>query len=271
MRLLRLPRSVAALAVPVVAGLYAVTEARRVRRIPRLPEASRGLDELVDADRPGPRVELVVVGDSVASGVGCTSAAASFPSVLARLVAAALDRPVRVRSVGWTGARSEQVRSEQLPVVEAMGALDIIVCSVGANDATHLTPPERVTANLREFAERAHAATGATVLLTGIPEFRCARAFGVPLRTTAWLAGRVVHERQRELGAQLESAAFVDVLEAIGEAFRHDPTLLADDRFHPSDAGAARIADAVAPAVVAALGGADDERGAGQSQAPHSA
>lgn len=261
------PRGAAGLAVPAAAALYIAVEAARIKRVPRLPEVARDLDELVDAHRGGAPVELVLVGDSVSSGVGCTSANCSFPAVLARLVAAETDRAVHVRSLGWMGARAEQLRAAQLPVVESMGHVDVIVCSVGANDATHLTPPDRVAADLRTFCERAHAATGATVVLTGVPEFRSARALGAPVRTAAWLAGQLIHERQRDLGAEIDGAAFVDVLDAVGAAFRGEADLVAYDGYHPSDAGVVRIAETVAPAVVAALAvtaaedGEDDDRG----------
>lgn len=258
----------AAAAVPAAAVGYAAREAVRVQRVPRLPEAARGLDRVVppgaaampagavegqpggDAWAGGAPVSLVAIGDSVVSGVGCTSPESSVPGVLARLVADALGRPVHVRCLGRTGARAEHVRAEQVPRLAGLGPVDLIVVSVGANDTAHLTPAGRFAALLRSLCEEVHAVTGAPVLLTGVPEFRSATAIGRPLRTIVWLAGQRIHERQRRVAAELPCAGFVDVLAEVSDEFRRDPGLMAEDGYHPSDRGAARLARAIAPAVV---------------------
>lgn len=251
----------AAVALPLAAvAVYAAVERFRICRVPRLAEVARGMDALVHPegssgsppDHPTP-ASIVTIGDSLASGVGSTAAETSLPGVLARLVADALGRPVRVRSLGVTGARAQDVRRNQVPHLVGLGHVDVVVVSVGANDSTHLTPPPRFAAELRGLCEEAHAATGAPVLLTGVPEFRCARAIGPPLRVMAWLSGQLVHERQRDLAARLDGISFVDVLAEVGADFRRDATLVADDGYHPSDRGAARLAAAMAPAVVAVL------------------
>lgn len=265
----------APVAIPAVAAAtYAVFERVRIRRVPRLPEVARGLDLVVEpavdepdqpwlepvepaSDRlipPGPwsePVSMVALGDSVASGVGTSTAERSWPAVLAQLLANALGRRIHVRSLGRTGARAEDVRADQVPHLAALGHIDVIVISVGANDATHLTPPERFTEQLRALCADARAATAAPVLLTGVPEFRCARAIGLPLRTLAWLCGQRVHDRQRELATEFDGVEFVDVLAAVSADFRQDPGLVAHDGYHPSDRGAARLAAAIVPALEA--------------------
>lgn len=244
----------AAVGVPTAAvAAYVAFETARIRRVPRLPEAARDLDLVVDAHRGGPTASILMIGDSVASGVGASAPERSLPVELARLVTADLDRPVHVRSLGRTGARAETVRAEQTPRFAEVGAVDVVVASLGANDATHLTPPDRFTADLRSVCEQARAATGAPILLTGVPEFRGARALGLPLRTLAWLAGQVLHERQRRLAEELDGVLFADVLARAGPEFRRDRDLVAYDGYHPSDRGAARLAEGMAPAVTAAL------------------
>lgn len=246
---------VAAAAVPATAAGYAALEAVRIQRVPRLPEAARDLDVTVHPAGAGSHaadaapVSLVAIGDSVVSGVGCSAPERAVPSVLARLAAEGLHRRVRVRCLGRTGARVRGVRAEQVPQLGALGPVDAVVASVGANDATHLTPPRRFAAELRALCGEAHAATGAPVVLTGVPEFRSARAIGRPLRTVVWLASQRVHERQRRLAAELPGVTFVDVLADVGPDFRTDPGLMAADGYHPSDRGAARLAEAIAPAV----------------------
>lgn len=257
----------ATVALPAVAvATYAMFERVRIRRVPRLPEAARGLDAVfspdsLPADQPRPGaaatepISMVTIGDSVTSGVGASAAARSCPGVLAQLVATALDRPVRVRSLGRTGARAEDVRTEQIPWLGELGHVDVVVVAVGANDATHLTPPERFTGQLAALCDEARAGTGAPVLLTGTPEFRSTRALGLPLRTLAWLCGQGLHERQRELAADRDGVHFVDVLADVSTDFRQDPGFIAHDGYHPSDRGAARLAEAIMPAVVTVLDG----------------
>lgn len=259
------PVRAATVALPAVAAAtYAVVEKVRIHRVPRLPEVAAGLDLLVEPgvrepDRPTPRgswsepISMVALGDSVASGVGTSTAERSWPAVLAQLLASSLDRRVHVRSLGRTGARAEDVRADQVPRLAGLGHIDVIVVSVGANDATHLTPPERFTGQLRALCEESRAATAAPVLLTGVPEFRCARAIGFPLRTLAWLCGQRVHDRQRELAAELDGVEFVDVLADVSTDFRQDAGLVAHDGYHPSDRGAARLAEAIVPALEALL------------------
>lgn len=254
----------ATVALPAVAvATYAMVERVRIRRTPRLPEAARELDVVLRPDRSEPGqpdltasrspISMVAIGDSVASGVGASAAERSWPGALGQLVATALARPVRMRSLGRTGARAEDVRADQVPRLAELGHVDVIVVSVGANDATHLTPPDRFTTELQALCEEARAATGAPVLLTGIPEFRCARALGLPLRTLAWLCGQGLHQRQRKLAAELDGVEFVDVLADVSSDFRHDPGLVAYDGYHPSDRGATRLAEAIVSAVVALL------------------
>lgn len=265
----------AAVAVPMAA--YSAVEAVRIQRAPRLPEAARGLDTVVWPDgarTPGggatdpaglAPLSMVAIGDSVVSGVGCTAPERSVPGVLAGLVAHGLGRPVRVRCLGRTGARAEEVRAEQVPRLAGLGHVDLVVASVGANDAAHLTPPARFARALRRLCQEAHAATGAPVLLTGVPEFRSARAIGWPLRTLVWLAGRPVHERQRRIAAELAGVTFIDVLGEVGPDFLRDRGLMAEDGYHPSDRGAARLAEAIAPWVVTLMveaGGLTESRSA---------
>lgn len=255
------PVRTATVALPAVAAAtYAVVEKARIRRVPRLPEVAGELDLLVEPglsepDRPTPSgspaepLSMVALGDSVASGVGASSAARSWPAVLAQLAASTLGRSVHVRSLGRTGARAEDVRADQVPRLAELGHIDVVVLSVGANDATHLTPPERFTAQLRALCEESGAITAAPVLLTGVPEFRCARAIGLPLRTMAWLCGQRIHDRQRDLATEIPGVEFVDVLADVSTDFRQDPGLVAHDGYHPSDRGAARLAEAIVPAL----------------------
>jgi len=59
---------------------------------------------------------------------------------------------------------------------------------------------------------------------------------------------------QRQQAAVTEAAggSVADIAAEVGRAFVADPAMFSGDRFHPSSAGYARIAAALAPTVVAA-------------------
>jgi lysophospholipase L1-like esterase len=59
-------------------------------------------------------------------------------------------------------------------------------------------------------------------------------------------------QRQQEEVARAAGAGFADMGPEVGAAFAADPALFSADRFHPSPAGYALIAEALAPHVVAA-------------------
>ena len=237
-------------------GAWAVSERQRLRTIPRLPSVAEGLDAVVPPPASGREetspLRVVALGDSVMSGVGAGSVTASVPFVLATRVAEALDTPVRIRSLGRSGARVADVVAEQVPRLEEGEAPDVVVVSVGANDTTHLTPLARFAADLRTVIE-ATRASGAPIVVTGIPEFRSLAVLSTPLRYAAFCYGERVHGVQQQVTDAEPGAFFVDVKARVSEAFLRNPDLLAEDGFHPSPAGCACLADALAPAVIDAL------------------
>ena len=78
---------------------------------------------------------------------------------------------------------------------------------------------------------------------------------GHPLRELAGAYGALPHVLQRRV-AREEAAHFADVKAQVTRIFARDRSLFAQDRFHPSAAGYAMLADALAPAVVRAVRGA---------------
>ncbi|HUH08747.1 MAG TPA: SGNH/GDSL hydrolase family protein [Egibacteraceae bacterium] len=195
-------------------------------------------------------LELVLLGDSTVAGVGAPTVSESLSVLVAQRVAAALDRPVHVVGYGVSGARTHTVRAEQLPLV-AGAPPDALLIVVGSNDATHAAPPwvmrKRTRALLADAAE-----IGAPVVLGGIPEFKTTPAFPQPLRLAVGLYADVLRRVQRDVAAQM-GVGFVNIAAEASPRFLDDPSSMSADGFHPAPLGYGFWADALAPAVVAAI------------------
>lgn len=205
---------------------------------------------LVDERVPGgsePALELVVLGDSTVAGVGSPTVAESLPVLLAQRVAERLGRDVHVVGYGRAGARTEDVRTEQVPRLLDAG-VDVVVIIAGANDTTHATRSrllrEQTAALLREAADR----TGAPVVLGGIPRFRAVPALAEPLRTLVDVAANPRRAAQRAAAAET-GGLFVDLAAEASPRFLGLPESMSSDGFHPSPLGYGFWADALAPVV----------------------
>jgi lysophospholipase L1-like esterase len=209
------------------------------------------VDERVSVDGGnGDPLQLVVLGDSTVAGVGSRTVAESLPVLLAQRVAERLGRDVHVVGYGRAGARTDDVRTEQVPTLLDEG-VDVVVIVAGANDVTHATATgtlrDQTAALLRAAADR----TGAPVVLGGIPRFRAVPALAEPLRTVVDVAAVPRRAAQRQAAAETGSR-FVDIAAEASPRFVGVPASMSSDGFHPSGVGYGFWADALAPAVAEA-------------------
>lgn len=176
-----------------------------------------------------PRLRIVWLGDSTAAGVGVTDADDTLP----RLVAAGLDRPVQLTVLARSGARLGDVIDGQLAALAALRP-EIVLVSVGANDATHLTSPR----SYHRDWKRLRVPEGARLVVLGIPDMGSPPRLAQPLRALAGWRGRRLDRRGAQVVAREGRAVYVDIAAATGPAFRADPDrYFAGDRYHPSAAG----------------------------------
>ncbi len=188
---------------------------------------------------------LVVLGDSTTAGVGVSQAQDALPYLLARRIADAEARPVRVISYGWAGARTADLPRQQIahatgadgrhdPAGPFLADADIVAIVVGSNDATHQTPPARYRASLRETFEAVRAsAPGARVVLCGIPSFHgVLRAFE-PLIFLADQYARLLRPISRAEAARA-GAAYGDIHARVPPMIAGRTDVLSSDQFHPS-------------------------------------
>lgn len=219
------------LALPV---LHA--QGRRLgRQVPRLPEASGRSGTVGD----GPvSCRVVVVGDSVAAGVGVDRGEHTVAGRIATLLARDTAVHWLIHAKGGLDARGVQRR---LAGAVDLAAADVLVLSVGVNDLKALHTSRRWRAELTALLRHLRvAAPGARLVMLGMPPMDMFPALPRPLRDVLAVRARMLDAVAREVAlgsgagyASLDPAA----LEAQG-AF-------AADGFHPSAATHAAMAEAV--------------------------
>jgi lysophospholipase L1-like esterase len=199
----------------------------------------------VAPDVPPTPLTLAVLGDSIAYGTGARSAADALgPRLSAALTADGFDVSLHVLAV--PGAVSRDL-APQVERARRLGP-DLAVVVIGANDLARFVPADRAVASLAS-ALRDLRALGTDVVLVPAPDMSMVPFVPAAFRPAVQAACRVL---QREQTAVAEAAGCTVALVAaeVAGAFGSDPALFSSDRFHPSSAGYARIAAALAPFVL---------------------
>jgi lysophospholipase L1-like esterase len=213
-------------------------EVELARRGPDLDKVPYALDGLIGARAGEQPLRVVWLGDSTAAGVGASSPDAG----VARKVAAGLDRPVQLSSLAVSGDRVADVLKDQLPRVAKLDP-DLVLISIGSNDAVHLTAVGTFRSRYRRMLEGLPAT--AEVVVLGVPDMGSPPRFKQPLRAFAGWRGRRLDKVVREV-AREQGARYVDIAGYTGPAFRHDPgRYFSADHYHPGDAGYALWSEAV--------------------------
>lgn len=201
----------------------------------------------------GRPLEMVMLGDSTVAGLGSETVEDSLVLQTAQRVADQTGRAVHARGLGISGARAADVRDEQVPRIE--GPVDVVVIVIGSNDVTHLTPPWRFGDLTRTMIREAQRqAPGASIVLGGIPLFGEATALDEPLRSVVDAYAAVLRRVQQRAARNVDGATYVDIATEASPRFVGVPDAMSRDGFHPARVGYGFWADALAPAVVKAVG-----------------
>jgi lysophospholipase L1-like esterase len=204
------------------------------------------VDSATEVDAP---LTLVMLGDSTSVGYGTRSADELPGVILARAVAAALNRPVRMRSHGLTGARTSDL-TRQLTLCLADGP-DIVVILIGGNDMRDMVPPWRSAALLGE-AVTTLTSRGIPVVAGSCPDFGVITAIPQPLRSL--LSGWSLRLAALQERAVVEAGgAAVALARLVSPQFVGNPEMFARDHFHPSGAGYGRAMAVLLPALITEL------------------
>lgn len=197
--------------------------------------------------RQGPPMRLALLGDSIAWGQGASAPADRLgPRLVEGL--RARGTPVDHRVFAVPGARSRDLHDQVDRALAWEPALALVV--IGANDLTHREPVDEAVGALAEAVRRLRGA-GAEVVVAPAPDLGAVPHVPAYLREVVATASEVLRRRQADV-VEASGGQVADPAQRASRAFAADPGLFSSDRFHPSSAGYAVIADAVLPAVAEA-------------------
>ncbi|MBO0826801.1 MAG: SGNH/GDSL hydrolase family protein [Streptosporangiales bacterium] len=245
-------------ATAVGAALLAY-EARRARAKVGSPGEAPRTDGVYGSGRGTP-LRLLVLGDSLAVGLGVHDPRQTFAGAVATRLARERGRPVRLVNAAKIGAESAHLPEQLERGLAANPRPDLTLVVVGANDLTH---GRHWSESLRELSGTIHRLrdAGSQVVVGTCPDLGTVQPIAPPLRQLAARLSTSYAAHQRE--AAVEAGAHVVPLgERLGPSFAKDPgRYFGPDRFHPSADGYRLGAEAVMPAVRAALAGREPSKG----------
>lgn len=198
-----------------------------------------------------PPLNLVVLGDSTAAGLGSDDPQATVGPMLAKDVAAYTRGPVKLTTAATVGAESIDLGRQLANALDTAGAPDIAIILVGANDVTHRADRALAIAALSDCIDTLNA-MGTRVVVGTCPDLGTIKPVRPPLRQLIRRWSRDLAAAQAAVATE-RGAAVVSLGDVLGPEFAANPEVLfSKDQFHPSAEGYAHAAAALSPATLAA-------------------
>lgn len=167
-------------------------------------------DDAPFANVAGPRpLQVFLYGSGPAVGWGVHSHSLALPGQLAREIASTHRRGINVElqadSTVTAATARERLGSRQLL------QYDVIIVSLGANDAMALTPEAEWQASMEEFLRHIirESSIHTEFIVVGIPPLGPLPAFNSPLGKLASRHGEVLNDATEQVCAGLAQARFV--------------------------------------------------------------
>lgn len=205
--------------------------------------------------RYGDPIQLLVLGDSIAAGLGAEDGGGTLGARLSKKIAKATHRSVDLTTGAFVGAETSQVMA-QIDALRPTYRADVAVLIVGGNDVIHRVPVAESAKQLTDIVVRLRDLDVPVVVGT-CPDLGALRAVPNPLRALGARVSRQLAAAQTE--AALAAGAYVvSLAKVVGPFFITNPDeMFSLDRFHPSELGYKRTAEALLPSVLVAIGVSD--------------
>ncbi|WP_462418166.1 SGNH/GDSL hydrolase family protein [Kytococcus sp. Marseille-QA3725] len=209
--------------------------------------------------------KFVMMGDSVANGVGAQRPEQTIGARCARRIASLSGRPVYLESVAVNGVTSVGLDEQVDRALRKFPHPDLVLLSIGGNDIAKNADLPACLTELRRAVLRLRA-VGAEVVVATCPDFGMIVSLGQPLRWVMQARSRRYAVRQTvavvECGGRTVSLGALTT-----RAFLDDPDgMFHTDRFHPSAKGYKRAAQVLVPSLLDALGLPVTERDARKAE-----
>jgi lysophospholipase L1-like esterase len=203
-----------------------VAQALRTRaRLPRLPEANGSRHGVVGA---GPRLRLLIAGDSSAAGVGVVHQRDALAGQLPVLLAQACGACVHWRLVARSGLSTASTL--HLLQREALPGFDVVVVVTGVNDVIEQVPSHHAVSARDALANWCRNALGVQhVVFAPLPPVHDMHGLPQPLR---WVAGS--DARRHDQAMQRWVATRGDV-SRVDIRMQLNRGVLASDGVHPGE------------------------------------
>jgi lysophospholipase L1-like esterase len=198
-------------------------------------------------------LHLMVFGDSTATGYGCLNSDEVPGVLIARGLAGASGKRIRLSTKAIVGATSKGLSGQIDAMFVAGPPPDAAVVMIGANDITAVNGLQQSARRLGAAVRRLQG-SGAVVVVGTCPDFGVITAIPQPLRLVTRTRGLRLARLQAAAvrGAGGVAVPFSDLLAP--EFLKAPEVLFSSDMFHPSAAGYALAASQLLPALCNALG-----------------
>lgn len=196
------------------------------------------------------KISMLVLGDSLAAGLGSPEPTGTVPGIVAKALAEAEDGQVAVTSKARVTSRMRHLPDQLDRALQKRPSYDYALIITGANDMYH---PELGDADVRETLGETVAkltAAGTAVVVVTCPNMSIVVPSGLKLLASylSWRLARIQEKIAHEVGAVAVPChpnlpQLVDDLESF----------FCSDSFHPSGEGYIAVADYLTPAVLEAV------------------
>jgi lysophospholipase L1-like esterase len=192
-------------------------------------------------------LRLVLLGDSLAYGTGAARSEETLGPRLAAVLRTA-GHPVELHVLAVPGATSADLAAQ----VRRATALrpDLAVVVIGANDLARLVPVADAVRALGAAVTTLRA-DGTDVVVATAPDMSVAPVIPPALRPLVRTGCAALEPRQAR-AVEAAGGTVARLGDSLAAPFAADARLFAADRYHPSGAGYALIAERLAPHVLAA-------------------